>query len=194
MSFVHAQDINVKHSPQLVLLRAADEEASQLLDAPAEQLLLRWLNYQLGQPPAASCWKEREPAADFSGDLRDGAAMAGLLQSLKPDLRLAWRQALPMVDTRLFICCSKMHFAVFTSNLITASMALPDLLGTAASPVHACTFWPHRTYGAPAASCILLLSTGAMASLKPALQLYADLAGPAQQHAPVHPGLKRSRG
>ena len=84
----------MKHSPQLVLLRTADEDPSQLVDAAPEQLLLRWLNHQLSRPSAAPpVWHGRQPVANFSLHLSDGVAALGLLRSLAPDVTLDFRSA-----------------------------------------------------------------------------------------------------
>ena len=82
----------MKHSPQLVLLRAPDEDPSQLVDAPPEQLLLRWLNYQLARKGSEpTVWGSRSAVENFSRDVTDGVAMLGLLRSLAPDSTPAWR-------------------------------------------------------------------------------------------------------
>lgn len=101
----------MKHTPQLVLLRAPEEDPSKLMDAPPEQLLLRWLNYHLTRPQSptradpdsgppshvspeeANVWQGREPVRNFSHDLADGVAMVGLLHSLAPDVQLHCRWA-----------------------------------------------------------------------------------------------------
>lgn len=92
----------MKHSPQLVLIRSSGEEAAQLVDVPPEQLLLRWLNYQLREAPA---WQPREAATSFSADMRDGAAMLGLLESVAPDAAPAWR----CPHTEWTHCCCFVH-------------------------------------------------------------------------------------
>ncbi|KAK9793174.1 hypothetical protein WJX73_004352 [Symbiochloris irregularis] len=103
------KDINVKQTPQLVLLRGPEEDPAKLMDAPPEPLLLRWLNYHLTRPqqhrhssaepdagtassgeasaPAPGWWG-REPVTNFSRDLADGVAMMGLLHSLAPEVPL----------------------------------------------------------------------------------------------------------
>lgn len=103
---VSVQDVNVKHVPQLVLLRAQDEDPSHLVDAPPEQLLLRWLNYHLTRSSGAPrAWGSRPPVANFSQHLSDGVAMLGLLRSLAPDAPLDWRSAYALLAAACLLAC-----------------------------------------------------------------------------------------
>ena len=50
-----AQGVSVQTSPALAALRRPGEDAPALLDAPPEQLLLRWLAHHLAAAGPAWC-------------------------------------------------------------------------------------------------------------------------------------------
>ena len=58
-------EINLKHVPGLVLLLRDGEKPEDLLKLSPEELLLRWVNYQLQR----SQYKGK-PVANFSGDIK----------------------------------------------------------------------------------------------------------------------------
>ena len=71
-------NINLKNHPELVRLLEANEELSDLLKLPPEQLLLRWFNYHLknaGHP---------KRIANFSSDVKDSEAYTVLLHQISP--------------------------------------------------------------------------------------------------------------
>ena len=69
-------NINLKNHPELVRLLEANEELSDLLKLPPEQLLLRWFNYHLknaGHPKRIT---------NFSSDVKDSEAYTVLLHQI----------------------------------------------------------------------------------------------------------------
>ena len=71
-------NINLKNHPELVRLLEANEELSDLLKLPPEQLLLRWFNYHLknaGHPKRIT---------NFSSDVKDSEAYTILLHQISP--------------------------------------------------------------------------------------------------------------
>ena len=56
--------INLKNHPYLVRLKKEDEELSDLLALPPEDLLLRWFNYHLKNAG------HKRRVENFSGDLK----------------------------------------------------------------------------------------------------------------------------
>ena len=71
-------NINLKNHPELVRLLESNEELSDLLKLPPEQLLLRWFNYHLknaGHPKRIT---------NFSSDVKDSEAYTVLLHQISP--------------------------------------------------------------------------------------------------------------
>ncbi|CAF3809904.1 unnamed protein product [Rotaria socialis] len=72
-------EINLKHVPGLVLLLRDGETAESLLKLSPEELLLRWVNYQLQR----SQYKGK-PVSNFSNDIKDSDAYTYLLNVIAP--------------------------------------------------------------------------------------------------------------
>jgi plastin-1 len=72
--------INLQYHPELYRLLADQETLDDLLSLPAEEILVRWFNYQL---KASGKW-EKPHITNFSSDLRDSEAYAILMNSLCP--------------------------------------------------------------------------------------------------------------
>ncbi|CAF3976727.1 unnamed protein product [Rotaria magnacalcarata] len=72
-------EINLKHVPGLVLLLRDGETAESLLKLSPEELLLRWVNYQLQR----SQYKGK-PVSNFSNDIKDSEAYTYLLNVIAP--------------------------------------------------------------------------------------------------------------
>lgn len=71
-------NINLKNHPELVRLLESNEELSDLLKLPPEQLLLRWFNYHLknaGHPKRIT---------NFGSDVKDSEAYTVLLHQISP--------------------------------------------------------------------------------------------------------------
>lgn len=68
--------INLKHNPFLIRLKREDEELSDLLKLPPDELLLRWFNYHLANSNYG------KQVHNFSNDLKDGEAYVHLLNQL----------------------------------------------------------------------------------------------------------------
>lgn len=68
--------INLKNHPYLVRLKKEDEELSDLLALPPEDLLLRWFNYHLKNAG------HKRRVENFSGDLKDAENYTVLLNQL----------------------------------------------------------------------------------------------------------------
>jgi plastin-3 len=73
-------EINLKHVPGLVLLLRDGETPEDLLKLSPEELLLRWVNYQLQR----SQYKGK-PVSNFSGDIKDSNAYTHLLNVIAPE-------------------------------------------------------------------------------------------------------------
>jgi plastin-1 len=65
--------INLKHNPFLIRLKKEEEELSDLLKLPPDELLLRWFNYHLANTNYG------KKVTNFTGDLKDGEAYTHLL-------------------------------------------------------------------------------------------------------------------
>ena len=70
--------INLKEHPELVRLLEPGEELSDLLKLPADQLLLRWINFHLKNAG------ETRRVKNFSDDLKDSFAYTILLNQIDP--------------------------------------------------------------------------------------------------------------
>jgi len=70
--------INLKNHPELVRLLRDDEELSDLLKLPPDQILLRWFNYHL-----ANAGSDRR-VRNFGKDLKDGECYTLLLNQIAP--------------------------------------------------------------------------------------------------------------
>ena len=73
--------INLQYHPELYRLLRQDETLDDLLRLPADELLLRWFNYQLA---TSGKWENRQPIANFAQDLKDSEAYTVLMNNLKP--------------------------------------------------------------------------------------------------------------
>jgi hypothetical protein len=73
------QDINLKQHPELVRLLGDGEELSDLLKLPAEQLLIRWVNYQMKEAGSSRQIK------NFSNDIKDSEVYTILLKRIAPN-------------------------------------------------------------------------------------------------------------
>ena len=72
-------DIDLVHHPGLVLLLRDGEEKEDLLKLSKEDILLRWINYQLGR----SSYVGRE-INNFGTDISDCVAYTHLLKQISP--------------------------------------------------------------------------------------------------------------
>jgi len=72
--------INLKEHPELVRLLEPGEELSDLLKLPADQLLLRWINYHLKNAG------ETRRVKNFGSDLQDSRVYTILLNQISPSL------------------------------------------------------------------------------------------------------------
>ncbi|CAF1097992.1 unnamed protein product [Adineta ricciae] len=72
-------EINLKHVPGLVLLLRDGETAEDLLKLSPEELLLRWVNYQLRRTE----YKGKQ-VSNFSNDIKDSEAYTYLLNIIAP--------------------------------------------------------------------------------------------------------------
>jgi len=70
--------INLKNHPELYRLLEPGETIEDLLKLPAEQILLRWINYQLKQAGS------NRRVNNFSGDIKDSEAYTILLKQIAP--------------------------------------------------------------------------------------------------------------
>lgn len=70
--------LNLKDCPFLIRLKKDDEEVSDLLKLPQEEILMRWFNYHLKNSPYG------KSVGNFNKDLQDGEAYTYLLNQLKP--------------------------------------------------------------------------------------------------------------
>jgi hypothetical protein len=70
--------INLKNHPELYRLLEPGETIEDLLKLPAEQILLRWFNYQLKQAGS------NKRVNNFSGDIKDSEAYTILLKQIAP--------------------------------------------------------------------------------------------------------------
>jgi plastin-1 len=73
------QDINLKQHPELVRLLEEGEELSDLLKLPADQLLIRWVNYHMKEAGSSRRIK------NFSGDIKDSEVYTLLLKRIAPN-------------------------------------------------------------------------------------------------------------
>lgn len=73
------QDINLKACPQLVRLLEDGETLESLLKLPAEQLLIRWVNFHLKNA------ESKRRIANFSGDIKDSEVYTILLNQIAPN-------------------------------------------------------------------------------------------------------------
>ena len=65
--------VDLKQHPELVLLVEEDEELSDLLKLPPEQLLIRWVNYHLKNANV------QKRIGNFGDDVKDSEAYTYLL-------------------------------------------------------------------------------------------------------------------
>jgi hypothetical protein len=72
--------INLQNCPQLVRLLNEGEELSDLLKLPADQLLIRWVNYQLREGGTT-----KRQINNFTTDIRDSEAYTHLLHRICPN-------------------------------------------------------------------------------------------------------------
>jgi plastin-1 len=72
--------INLQFHPELFRLLNDQETIDDLLSLPADEILLRWINYQLKN---SGKW-DKSPISNFSGDLKDSEAYAVLMNTLCP--------------------------------------------------------------------------------------------------------------
>lgn len=70
--------INLRERPELVKLLKEDEELADLMALPAEEVLLRWLNYHMEKQ---GCDRR---VRNFGSDLKDGVVYGNLLHSITP--------------------------------------------------------------------------------------------------------------
>ena len=63
--------INLKHNPFLIRLKREDEELSDLLKLPPDELLLRWFNYHLANSNYG------KQVGNFSADLKVELSVIG---------------------------------------------------------------------------------------------------------------------
>eukprot|EP00818_Percolomonas_sp_WS_P001171 CAMPEP_0117444530 /NCGR_PEP_ID=MMETSP0759-20121206/5291_1 /TAXON_ID=63605 /ORGANISM="Percolomonas cosmopolitus, Strain WS" /LENGTH=533 /DNA_ID=CAMNT_0005236605 /DNA_START=1823 /DNA_END=3424 /DNA_ORIENTATION=+ len=73
------QDINLKACPELVRLLEEGETLEDLLKLPAEQLLIRWVNFHL------KAAESKRRIANFSGDIKDSEVYTILLNQISPN-------------------------------------------------------------------------------------------------------------
>ncbi|KAK9845228.1 hypothetical protein WJX81_000548 [Elliptochloris bilobata] len=78
------QGVSVRDAPALAALRRPGEDVPALLDAPPEQLLLRWLAHHLAA--AGPAWDAWLPLRDMGAELADSTALACLLGQIAPEL------------------------------------------------------------------------------------------------------------
>ena len=71
--------MNLKDNPFLIRLKKDDEELSDLLKLPQEELLLRWFNYHLKSSTYG------KSIGNFNNDLKDGEAYTHLLHQLNKE-------------------------------------------------------------------------------------------------------------
>ena len=74
------QKINLKLRPELVRLLQEGETLEQLQKLPPEEILLRWVNYQLNE---AGYTKRK--MTNFSGDVKDSEIYTILLNQISPE-------------------------------------------------------------------------------------------------------------
>ena len=72
------RSINLKEHPEIVALLQEGEEAKDLMNLPAHDLVLRWLNYHM-----AECGCDRR-VTNFSSDLKDSVVYVHLLNRIAP--------------------------------------------------------------------------------------------------------------
>eukprot|EP00817_Percolomonadidae_sp_ATCC50343_P001609 CAMPEP_0117423956 /NCGR_PEP_ID=MMETSP0758-20121206/4481_1 /TAXON_ID=63605 /ORGANISM="Percolomonas cosmopolitus, Strain AE-1 (ATCC 50343)" /LENGTH=506 /DNA_ID=CAMNT_0005207465 /DNA_START=1271 /DNA_END=2788 /DNA_ORIENTATION=+ len=84
------QDINLKEHPELVRLLKDGETLEDLLKLPAEELLIRWVNYHL-----ANAGSERR-ISNFSSDIKDSEIYTILLGQICPNKECTQK---PMEET-----------------------------------------------------------------------------------------------
>ena len=92
-------NINLKNHPELVRLLEQNEELSDLLKLPPEQLLLRWFNYHLKNAGHA------RRINNFSSDVKDSEAYTVLLHQISPQVcdTAALRQTEPLQRANLVL-------------------------------------------------------------------------------------------
>jgi hypothetical protein len=73
------QRVSLKHHPELAVLLQGDEDLSALLKLPREDILVRWVNYQLVK---SSCDRR---LSNFSADLKDSEIYTHLMARICPD-------------------------------------------------------------------------------------------------------------
>lgn len=73
------QDINLKEHPELVRLLKEGETLQDLLKLSPEELLLRWVNYQLEQAGS------KKRVKNFTSDIKDSEAYTVLLKQIAPN-------------------------------------------------------------------------------------------------------------
>lgn len=73
------QDINLKSCPQLVRLLEDGESLEDLLKLPAEQLLIRWVNFHL------KAAESKRRISNFSSDIKDSEVYTILLNQISPN-------------------------------------------------------------------------------------------------------------
>eukprot|EP00250_Pteridium_aquilinum_P024036 c2820_g1_i1 orf=218-2161(-) len=70
--------VNLKETPELVEMVNDTEEIEELLNLPADKVLLRWMNYHLKKAGFT------KSISNFSSDIKDGEAYTVLLHTLAP--------------------------------------------------------------------------------------------------------------
>lgn len=71
-------NVNLKETPELVEMVNDTEEIEELLNLPADKVLLRWMNYHLKKAGFTKV------VSNFSSDIKDGEAYTVLLHMLAP--------------------------------------------------------------------------------------------------------------
>lgn len=71
-------NVNLKETPELVEMVNDTEEIEELLNLPADKVLLRWMNYHLKKAGFTKV------ISNFSSDIKDGEAYTVLLHTLAP--------------------------------------------------------------------------------------------------------------
>jgi plastin-1 len=115
--------INLKEHPELVRLLEPGEELSDLLKLPADQLLLRWINFHLKNAG------ETRRVKNFSDDLKDSHAYTILLNQIDPAKcdKLALQQTDPTKRAELVIDNSKnlgVESFIRPENIVTGNARL----------------------------------------------------------------------
>ncbi len=72
-------DINLVHHPGLVCLLKENETQEEMLRLTTEEILIRWVNYQLNKSAYAG-----EPIRNFGDDIKNSIAYVHLLNQVAP--------------------------------------------------------------------------------------------------------------